>query len=52
MTKSELTLALSIERGIPIKIAASIINTIFDSMTDALVEGKHIELSLSNTFVV
>ena len=44
MNKSELTEVLSQELNLPLATGSSIINTILDAMTEALVKGDNIEL--------
>jgi len=52
MNKSELTEQLAEKLNIPVRDAASIIDTILESMTDALVEGKSIEIRGFGSFTV
>lgn len=52
MNKSELVEALSVTRGISFKKAEDIVNAIFDSMTQALMEGDRIEIRGFGSFVV
>jgi integration host factor subunit beta len=52
MTKSELTEALSLESNISKPTATSIVNTIIDSMTDALVKNENVELRGFGSFSV
>ena len=52
MTKSELTEALSEELNLPIRTASDIVNTIFATMTEALVNMRHIELRGFGSFSV
>lgn len=52
MNKSELIEALAQNQGLPIKTAASIVNTILDTMIETLVRGKNIELRGFGSFTV
>jgi integration host factor subunit beta len=52
MNKSELIEALAAKKGLSFKKAEEIINTIFDTMTDALVAGDRIEIRGFGSFVV
>ncbi len=52
MTKSELQEALSGELDLSFQAAASIVNTILDSMTDALVNGDNVEIRGFGSFTV
>lgn len=52
MNKSEMIEALATKKGISIKKAEDIINTIFDAMTDALLAGDRIEIRGFGSFVV
>ena len=52
MTKSDLFAALAVRSSISNSLAEQIVNTIFDSMTDALVAGEKIELRGFGTFTV
>lgn len=52
MTKSELIEALAQNLGLPTKMAASIVNTILDTMIEALVKGDNIELRGFGSFTV
>jgi integration host factor subunit beta len=52
MNKSELIEALAAKNGLSYKKAEEIINTIFDSMTQALIEGDRIEIRGFGSFVV
>jgi integration host factor subunit beta len=52
MNKSELVEALSVTRGISFKKAEDIVNAIFDSMAQALIEGDRIEIRGFGSFVV
>ena len=52
MNKSELIEALANNQGLPIKTAASIVNTILDTMIETLVRGESIELRGFGSFTV
>ena len=52
MNKSELIEALAQNQGLPIKTAASIVNTILDTMIETLVRGENIELRGFGSFTV
>ncbi len=52
MNKSELIDALAAQKGVSFKRAEEIINTIFDSMTTALVSGERIEIRGFGSFVI
>lgn len=52
MNKSELIEALAQKQGLPIKTAASIVNTILDTMIETLVKGESIELRGFGSFTV
>ena len=52
MNKSELIEALASKKGISFKKAEEIVNSIFDTMTQALVEGDRIEIRGFGSFVV
>ena len=52
MNKSELIEALAQDQGLPIKTAASIVNTILDTMIETLVRGDGIELRGFGSFTV
>ncbi|SNB45611.1 integration host factor subunit beta [Geobacter sp. DSM 9736] len=52
MNKSELIEALAAKKGLSFKKAEEIINTIFDTMSDALVAGNRIEIRGFGSFVV
>lgn len=52
MKKSELIDAMADELNLPPKTAASIVNTILETMADALVRGEHIELRGFGSFTV
>ena len=44
MNKSDLISTLAKKKNIPIKEAAAILNTILETMTDVLAQGKSIEI--------
>jgi integration host factor subunit beta len=52
MNKSELIEAMAEQLNVPPKTAASIVNTILETMVDALVRGEHIELRGFGSFRV
>ncbi len=52
MNKSELIEALAERINVPIREAASITNTIIDTMSDALAKGESIEIRGFGSFVV
>jgi integration host factor subunit beta len=52
MTKSELTQALADQMNLSLKDAKSIVDTIVQTMTDALVEGRSVELRGFGSFQV
>ncbi|KAF0218521.1 MAG: integration host factor subunit [Geobacteraceae bacterium] len=52
MNKSELIEALAAQKGLSYKKAEEIVNTIFDSMTNALISGDRIEIRGFGSFVV
>ena len=52
MNKSELIEALAEEMQLPVREAASITNTIIDTMTEALASGDSIEIRGFGSFVV
>ena len=52
MNKSELIDAVALKRGISFKKAEEIVNTIFDSMAQAMVDGDRIEIRGFGSFVV
>ena len=52
MNKSELIEALAQNQSLPIKTAASIVNTILDTMIETLVRGDGIELRGFGSFTV
>ena len=52
MNKSELIEQLAIRRDISNKRAEEIVNLIFNSMTDAMVDGERIEIRGLGSFVI
>ena len=52
MNKSELIDALAQDQGLPTNTAASIVNTILDTMIETLVRGDNIELRGFGSFSV
>ena len=52
MTKSELIAALAARTAIPISQSAAIVDTVFETMTDALISGDEIELRGFGSFTV
>jgi len=52
MNKSELIEALAEKMQLPVREAASITNTIIDTMSDALAKGNSIEIRGFGSFVV
>jgi integration host factor subunit beta len=52
MNKSELIETLAVRNGISYKKAEEIINTVFDTMSAALLEGERIEIRGFGSFVV
>jgi integration host factor subunit beta len=52
MNKSDLIEALAQNQSLPIKTAASIVNTILDTMIETLVRGDNIELRGFGSFTV
>ncbi len=52
MNKSELIEALAEKMQLPVREAASITNTIIETMSDALAEGNSIEIRGFGSFVV
>jgi integration host factor subunit beta len=52
MNKSEMIEALAAQKGLTFKKAEEIINTIFESMTNALLTGDRIEIRGFGSFVV
>lgn len=52
MNKSQLIEGIAKEEGITIKIAASVVNIVFDSMTDSLAKGDRVEIRGFGSFKV
>ena len=52
MNKSELIEALAQDQNLPVKTAASIVNTIIETMIETLVRGDNIELRGFGSFTV
>jgi len=52
MNKSEMIETLATQKGISVKKAEEIVNTIFDAMTGALLAGERIEIRGFGSFVV
>jgi len=52
MNKSELIETLSLKRGISFKKSEEIVNTVFDSMTEAMLSGDRIEIRGFGSFVI
>lgn len=52
MNKSELIESLSLKKGISFKKAEEIVNTVFDSMTEAMLAGDRIEIRGFGSFVI
>jgi len=52
MNKSEMIETLAAQKGISVKKAEEIVNTIFDAMTGALLAGERIEIRGFGRFVV
>jgi len=52
MNKSEMIETVAEKKGISVKKAEEIVNTIFDAMTDALLAGERIEIRGFGSFVV
>lgn len=52
MNKSELIEELAVKKGLSYKKAEEIVNTIFDSMTDAMIDDDRIEIRGFGSFVV
>lgn len=52
MNKSELIEALAVKKNLSFKKSEEIINTIFDSMSDALHGGERIEIRGFGSFVI
>ncbi|MBT0666407.1 integration host factor subunit beta [Geobacter pelophilus] len=52
MNKSELIETVAAQKGLSYKKAEEIVNTIFDAMTDAMIQGDRIEIRGFGSFVV
>ena len=52
MNKSQLIETIAKEEGITIKSAASVVNIVFDSMTDSLAKGDRVEIRGFGSFKV
>ena len=52
MNKSELIELLSLKKGISFKKSEEIVNTVFDSMTAAMLSGDRIEIRGFGSFVI
>lgn len=52
MNKSELIEALAHERKIPLREAGAVMNTILDTMSNALAKGDNIEIRGFGSFVI
>jgi len=52
MNKSGMIETLATERGMPLKKAEEVVNTVFDAMTGALLAGERIEIRGFGSFVV
>jgi len=52
MNKSQLIERIAKEEGITIKNAASVVNVVFDSMTDSLAKGDRVEIRGFGSFKV
>lgn len=52
MTKTDLIQALADQMNLPVKDAKSIVDTIIDTMADALAEGRSVELRGFGSFQV
>jgi integration host factor subunit beta len=52
MNKSELIEQLSLKKNIPNKRAEDVVNIIFGSLTEAMVEGERIEIRGLGSFVI
>ena len=52
MNKSELIEELAVKKGLSYKKAEEIVNSIFDSMTTAMMDGDRIEIRGFGSFVV
>jgi len=52
MNKSELIESLAVKKSLPFKKAEEVVNTVFASMTDALLSGDRIEIRGFGSLVV
>jgi integration host factor subunit beta len=52
MNKSELVESLAVKKSLTLKWAEEVIDTVFDSMSDALLSGDRIEIRGFGSFVV
>ena len=52
MTKSDLVNALAEKMNAPLRVSESIVNIIFDSMTDTLIAGNRIEIRGFGSFII
>ena len=52
MNKSELIDTLALKTNISLKASEAVVNTVFDSMTDALVSGDRIEIRGFGSFII
>ena len=52
MNRSDLVEHLAIKKGLPIKVADKVVETIFDSMTESLYSGNRIEIRGFGSFEV
>lgn len=52
MNKTDLTQALAAQMAIPVKEAKSIVDTIIETITDALAEGRSVEIRGFGSFQV
>lgn len=52
MNKSELIEELSLKRGISLKKSEEVVNTLFDSMAEAMVNDERIEIRGFGSFVI
>ena len=52
MNKSDLIVALAKESDLPLRKSEEIVNTVFDTMTSALIDGDRIEIRGFGSFMV
>ena len=52
MNKSDLIATLAEKKNLPTKEAATIVNTILETMTEALAQGSHVEIRGFGSFSV